>query len=101
MRKPTTKPKSRGRRPQIEYIEYDEAKRHEFITGFHKRKVENHKKKVQKAKNRDKEEKLVNIRRKQKIIDEAKKRVDEIDAISKIEAIETFGEITVDVSNVV
>lgn len=70
--KKTGKPKRKSIKT-VERVDFDPKARHEFVTGlprqhlmlgFHKRKVAAHKKKVEKAKARDHEEKLVNRREK-------------------------------------
>lgn len=81
-------------RKRVELIEYNEAERLDYVTGFHKRKQEAHKLKVTKAKNRDKEEKRVNVREKRSRLATMAPMVREIDLIAqrpeKVISIETI-----------
>jgi hypothetical protein len=79
--------KSKPKRPKkivpVEYIEYNEKDRQEFVLGFHKRKVEKHKLKVQRAKERDLQDKRENKREKRKKLAKVIPMVKQIDSIQE------------------
>ncbi|KAJ3303089.1 hypothetical protein HDV03_004168 [Kappamyces sp. JEL0829] len=79
--KKTSKPKRKSIKT-VERVDFDPKARHEFVTGFHKRKVAAHKKKVEKAKARDHEEKLVNRREKRAKLAKLSGLVEEIDSVA-------------------
>ncbi|KAI8375442.1 nucleolar protein 12 [Blakeslea trispora] len=52
--------KRKAKQETVEYVEFDPAKRSEFLTGFHKRKMERKKKTIEKYAQLEREEKLRN-----------------------------------------
>ena len=77
------KPKRPKKIVPVDYIEYNEKDRQEFILGFHKRKVEKHRVKVERAKERDLEEKRENKREKRKKLAKVIPMVKQIDSIQE------------------
>ena len=68
---------------QLDSVEYDANARHEFITGFHKRKLQCKKDRVAKAVEREKEEKREHRRSKQKKLTGMLPELDKLEEIIK------------------
>ncbi|KAJ3260844.1 hypothetical protein HK103_007407 [Boothiomyces macroporosus] len=72
------------KRPPKEIIEYNEESRHEFVTGFHKRKQQLKKKRVEKQIERSKQEKRDSLREKRRKLYDVLPMVKEIDSINEV-----------------
>ncbi|OCH89014.1 hypothetical protein OBBRIDRAFT_44109 [Obba rivulosa] len=62
--------KKRAKREQIKEIVFDDTARREFLTGFHKRKLQKKETAIQRAKEREKQERLEARREKRKMLAE-------------------------------
>ncbi|PSS06526.1 hypothetical protein PHLCEN_2v3693 [Hermanssonia centrifuga] len=62
--------KKRAKRDQVKEVLFDEGARREFLTGFHKRKVQKHEAAKKKAIEREKQERLDNRREKRQLLAE-------------------------------
>ncbi|KZT53650.1 hypothetical protein CALCODRAFT_423410, partial [Calocera cornea HHB12733] len=62
--------KKRARREQVQEVVFDEDARRDFLTGFHKRKVAKHQEKVDRAKEREKLQRLQDRADKRKMLRE-------------------------------
>ncbi|EGF78338.1 hypothetical protein BATDEDRAFT_90914 [Batrachochytrium dendrobatidis JAM81] len=77
------KPARKPAKPKVESVQFDETARKDFLTGFHRRKVELHKKKVEKAKNRQKEEKREHRRERYSRLAAVMPKLEIIDSIGR------------------
>lgn len=68
---------------QVEFVEFDELKRNDFVTGFHKRKKEMKRQKASKYENHLQEEKRVKRREREKVLRRAADKVEEIEKIAQ------------------
>ncbi|KAJ3269584.1 hypothetical protein HDV01_001185 [Terramyces sp. JEL0728] len=72
------------KRPQKEIVEYNEETRHEFVTGFQKRKQQLKKKRMEKKIERNKQEKRESLREKRRKLYDVIPMVKEIDSITEV-----------------